>query len=78
MAENLGLLATESSSKYQDLENQSVLTLLEQINQEDQTVPLSVQKVIPSIGKLVEEITARMKKGGRLFYIGAGYRPETR
>ena len=72
MAENLSLLATESASNYQDLEKQSVLTLLHNINKEDQTVPLSVQKVIPTIAKLVEEITLRMKKGGRLFYIGAG------
>ncbi len=72
MAENLGLLATESASQYQDLEKQSVETLLNHINREDQTVPLAVQKVIPSIVKLVDEIVARMKKGGRLFYIGAG------
>lgn len=72
MAENLGLLATESASNYQDLEKQSVRTLLEQINKEDQTVPFAVQKVIPQLEKLVEEVALRMKKGGRLFYIGAG------
>jgi N-acetylmuramic acid 6-phosphate etherase len=72
MAENLSALATESSSTYQDLEKQTVDTILRQINAEDKTVPLAVEKVIPSIEPLVHEIVKRMKQGGRLFYIGAG------
>jgi N-acetylmuramic acid 6-phosphate etherase len=72
MAENLSALATESSSSYQDLEKQTVDTILRQINAEDKTVPFAVEKVIPSIESLVHEIVQRMKQGGRLFYIGAG------
>ncbi len=72
MAENLTLLATESSSSYEDLDKQTVDTLLRQINAEDKTVPLAVEKVIPAIETLVHEIVIRMKQGGRLFYIGAG------
>ncbi len=63
---------TESDSLYNDLEKMSVSHLLEYINAEDQKVPVMVRESIPVIGKLVEEIVARMKKGGRLFYIGAG------
>lgn len=63
---------TESSSKYEHLEKMSVADLLKNINNEDKTVPHSVEKVIPQIEKLVSEIVSRMKKGGRLFYIGAG------
>jgi len=63
---------TESESLYNDLENMSVAELLESINKEDQKVPLIVKESIPQIGKLVEAIVERMKKGGRLFYIGAG------
>jgi len=72
MAENLSALATESSSTYQDLELQSVDTILRQINAEDKTVPFAVEMVIPKIEALVHEIVKRMKQGGRLFYIGAG------
>ncbi len=72
MAENLSTLATESSSTYQDLEKQTVDTILRQINAEDKTVPIAVEKVIPAIEPLVHEIVKRMKQGGRLFYIGAG------
>lgn len=71
-SENLTLLATESSSNYENLEQQSVIELLTNINQEDKTVAYAVEKVIPRIANLVEQIVPRMKKGGRLFYIGAG------
>ena len=72
MAENLTLLATESASQYENLEQQSVETLLRQMNAEDKTVAHSVEKVIPAIEALVKQIFPRMKQGGRLFYIGAG------
>lgn len=42
------------------------------MNQEDKTVPLAVEKVIPKIEKLVERIVDKMRRGGRLFYTGAG------
>lgn len=63
---------TESDSLYNDLEKMPVRELLESINQEDRKVPLIVRKSIPDIARLVEAIVVRMKKGGRLFYIGAG------
>ncbi len=63
---------TESSSHYQDLEQMSTLDLLSNINREDQTVALSVQKEIPAIEAFVNACSERMAKGGRLFYIGAG------
>jgi N-acetylmuramic acid 6-phosphate etherase len=63
---------TESESLYNDLEKMSVRELLESINAEDQKVPLAVKEAIPGIEKLVGAITDRMKKGGRLFYLGAG------
>lgn len=50
----------------------SVHDLLVNINKEDKTVPLAIEKVIPRIEALVETIVEKMKNGGRLFYIGAG------
>jgi len=46
--------------------------LLININREDKTVPLAVEKAIPQIEAFVEAAVGRMRKGGRLFYIGAG------
>ena len=63
---------TEQSSKYEHLEKMSVAELLQNINNEDKTVPLAVEKVLPQIESLVAKIVEKMKLGGRLFYIGAG------
>lgn len=63
---------TESSSYYNDLEKMSVRDLLVNINKEDQTVPVAIEKVIPNIEALINEIVKKMNAGGRLFYIGAG------
>lgn len=46
--------------------------VLEIINKEDKTVAEAVNKIIPEIQKVVDQIVLRMKKGGRLFYVGAG------
>lgn len=66
------LTTTESASKYDHLDKMSVRDLLENMNREDQTVPLAVSKEIPRIEALVNAIVDKMKIGGRLFYIGAG------
>ncbi|MDP3397655.1 MAG: N-acetylmuramic acid 6-phosphate etherase [Bacteroidales bacterium] len=63
---------TEQSSKYDHLDKMSTLDLLINMNNEDKTVPYAVEKCIPQIEKLVEEIVERIIKGGRLFYLGAG------
>lgn len=63
---------TEQSSKYEHLEQMSVADLLANINNEDKTVPLAVEKALPQIEALVSQIVSKMKEGGRLFYIGAG------
>ncbi|UHG91436.1 N-acetylmuramic acid 6-phosphate etherase [Spirosoma oryzicola] len=65
-------MITETSSQYDHLEQMSVHDLLTNINKEDKTVPLAVEKAIPQIEALVSQIVNRMKKGGRLIYIGAG------
>ena len=63
---------TESQSNYNHLEKMEVDELLSNINQEDKLVPLAVEKAIPSITKLIDQIVSNMELGGRLFYIGAG------
>jgi N-acetylmuramic acid 6-phosphate etherase len=63
---------TEADSLHNNLEHKSVRELLLGIHQEDQKVLPAVYAAIPQIEKLVEEIYLRMKKGGRLFYLGAG------
>jgi len=63
---------TEQASNYNNLEKMSTFELLSNTNTEDKSVPDAIEKVIPSIEKLVDSIHIKMKNGGRLFYIGAG------
>ncbi|MFY7669654.1 N-acetylmuramic acid 6-phosphate etherase [Tenacibaculum sp. MEBiC06402] len=63
---------TEQDSNYDSLEKMTVNELLTNINNEDKTVPLAVEKAIPKIEKLVNVIVEKLKVGGRLFYMGAG------
>jgi N-acetylmuramic acid 6-phosphate etherase len=63
---------TEQDSIYQQLDQMSVLDILNGINQQDQSVPQVIQKNIPSIEALVNAIVIKMQTGGRLFYLGAG------
>lgn len=63
---------TESESLYDNLDQMSVRELLEGINNEDRKVAIAVGREIPKIEKLVTRIVERMRRGGRLFYIGSG------
>lgn len=63
---------TEQSSHYDSLEHMSVADLLSNINKEDQTVPLAIEKALPQIEALISKTVEKLKLGGRLFYIGAG------
>lgn len=63
---------TELDSKYHDLEKMTTREILVGINTEDKTVPYAIEKVIPAIERLVDGIVERMRRGGRVFYIGAG------
>ena len=46
--------------------------LLEGMNREDRHVPEVVAGCIPQIEKLVDGIVPRVRRGGRVFYVGAG------
>ncbi|MCH5220898.1 MAG: N-acetylmuramic acid 6-phosphate etherase [Muribaculaceae bacterium] len=63
---------SEQPSLYNDLEKKSVGEILRDINNEDKKVALAVEKALPAVEKLVSEIVPRMKRGGRIFYMGAG------
>jgi len=63
---------TESESLYHDLDKMSVREILKSIHTEDNKVIEAVGRAMPQIERLVTAIAERMKKGGRLFYIGAG------
>ena len=63
---------SEQESLYDNLEQKSVHDILTEINREDHKVADAVQQAIPQIERLVNGIVERMRKGGRIFYMGAG------
>ena len=58
-----------SSMNIDLLSTEEMLTV---INREDARVAEAIHAVIPAISKAVDLITEKMRKGGRLLYIGAG------
>lgn len=70
---NLGKLTTESRNQNTlDIDQVSTLEMVKKINDEDKKVAIAVEKELPQIAKAIDSIVGRMKKGGRLIYIGAG------
>ena len=65
-------MTTESPSEYHDLETLPTAALLAGMNQLDHTVPQTVAGALPQLERLVDATVARLRAGGRLFYIGAG------
>ncbi|MFM1652886.1 N-acetylmuramic acid 6-phosphate etherase [Brevibacillus sp. B_LB10_24] len=66
-------LATERrNQKTLQLDEMSLREILEVMNEEDQTVAVSVAKEIDSIEKVVADVIRSFQNGGRLIYIGAG------
>lgn len=63
---------TEQESNHKNLQDMSTEQLLTSINQEDQTVAGVVAGCIPQVTALVDTALTRMKRGGRLIYMGAG------
>ena len=63
---------TEQNSLYEGLDAMSTTELLEGMNTEDRKVPEAVAGCIPRIACFVDGVVERMRRGGRVFYIGAG------
>lgn len=63
---------TEQNSLYPSLDSMTTEELLEGMNAEDRKVPEVVGGCIPQISRFVDGVVERMRRGGRVFYIGAG------
>jgi N-acetylmuramic acid 6-phosphate etherase len=55
-----------------DLDGRSTRDVLALMNDADATVPGAVRRALPQIERVVDETVARWRRGGRLFYFGAG------
>lgn len=67
-----GLVTEKRNPASVEIDSKSIPEILQIINNEDKTVPLTVEKELPYIARAVEIVVECFKYGGRLFYIGAG------
>jgi N-acetylmuramic acid 6-phosphate etherase len=69
----LGGYSTEQrNTASTDIDSKNSLEIVQIINNEDKKVPLAVERILPEIASLVDDIVAAFRQGGRLIYTGAG------
>lgn len=72
-SEKLSTLTTEQRNpRTLNIDKLDTFSILKLINEEDKSVALAVEKELEHIAAAVDLITAKIKSGGKLFYIGAG------
>ena len=69
--QNLPLTETNNANT-RDIDALDRTEMLKRINAEDATVAQVVAAAIPEIAQAVDAIVLRMRRGGRLIYVGAG------
>ncbi len=71
--DNLSELQTEQPNpNSQGIDTKSIIDILRIINREDSKIPGAVNDVLDDIARMVEITEKAFKRGGRLFYVGAG------
>ncbi|HVG96759.1 MAG TPA: N-acetylmuramic acid 6-phosphate etherase [Chloroflexota bacterium] len=55
-----------------DVDRRSTRDVLLLMNDADAAVPAAVRRALPEIERVVDEVVARWRRGGRLLYFGAG------
>lgn len=72
-ARTLSTLATEKANPATtEIDRMTPLQIVQTMNAEDATVAEAVKQALPQIALAIEAIAARLKRNGRLVYIGAG------
>lgn len=70
---NLEKLSTEARNPASSrIDKLDTLSMMRVMNDEDQKTALAVKAILPDIARAVDVIAARLKTGGRLFYMGSG------
>ena len=65
-------ITEQENPRSKDLSSQSTEEIVALMNDEDGMVAVAVRRVLDDVVKAVDEIVARLAKGGRLFYTGTG------
>ncbi|MGE3467292.1 MAG: N-acetylmuramic acid 6-phosphate etherase [Pyrinomonadaceae bacterium] len=65
-------ITEQENPKTTAIDQVSTLDAARLINDEDKTVALAIEKVLPEIAAVIDRVVERLKNGGRLFYVGTG------
>ena len=73
MSVKINHLTTETrNERTMNLDTLSAREIVEIMNEEDKNVPLAIHEALDDIADAVDKIVEKLRKGGRLLYIGAG------
>ena len=62
----------QENPKTAAIDKASTLDAVRLINDEDKTVAMAIEKVLPEIAAVIDNVVERLQNGGRLFYVGTG------
>ncbi len=65
-------ITEQENPRSQHLSSQSSREIVELMNAEDATVAAAVKLVLDDVAKVVDETVARLRAGGKLYYVGTG------
>ena len=65
-------MTEQNNRRSENFSEKSTLEMLQIINEEDKTIALAVEKSLPAIAKAADLAVTNLRKGGRMFYVGAG------
>lgn len=69
---DIGVLTEKTNIASMNIDQASALEIVEIMNREDQKIALAVHTQLAKIARAIEIVHEVLKKGGRLFYVGAG------
>ena len=65
-------ITEQENPRTAEIDKLPTLEAIRLINNEDKTVALAVEKILPEIAAAIDKIVERLQNGGRLFYVGTG------
>lgn len=66
------LITEQSNPRTAHIDRMSTMEMLRIMNDENKRVAVAVEEALEQIAPLVDHIAGEMKRGGRMFYVGAG------
>lgn len=65
-------ITEQENPRTTEIDKGSSLDAVRLLNNEDKLVAAAIENILPEIAAVIDDVVARMKKGGRLFYVGTG------